>query len=71
MPMLVITFLRVFLISVVLTIIFVYWLNKPIEWIWISMVTSIVCSAIVASVWLQWGLRRVEKRISQMTPSPA
>jgi Na+-driven multidrug efflux pump len=71
MPMLVITFLRVFLISVVLTIIFIYWLNKPIEWIWISMVTSIVCSAIVASVWLQWGLRRVEKRISQMAPSPA
>ena len=71
MPMLVITFLRVFLISVVLTVIFVYWLNKPIEWIWISMVISMISSAIVASVWLQWGLRRVEKRISQVAPSPA
>ena len=71
MPMLVITFLRVFLISVVLTVIFVYWLNKPIEWIWISMVISMISSAIVASIWLQWGLRRVEKRISQVAPSPA
>jgi len=71
MPMLVITFLRVFLISVVLSVIFVYWLNKPIEWIWVAMLTSMVCSAIVASIWLQWGLRRIEKRIREAAPFPA
>ncbi|MFQ6607473.1 MAG: MATE family efflux transporter [Fidelibacterota bacterium] len=71
MPMLVITFLRVFLISVLLAIIFIYWWSKPLEWIWVAMLISMICSAAVASIWLRWGLSRVEKHVHKVAPSPA
>ncbi|MBC8174917.1 MAG: MATE family efflux transporter [Candidatus Marinimicrobia bacterium] len=59
MPMLVITFLRVLLVSISLAYVFVYWMNKPVEWVWIAMVISMLVSAAVAYTWLFVGLKRV------------
>lgn len=60
-PMLAITFLRVLLISVTLALLFVFLMNKPIEWIWISQVTAVICSSGISFIWLRLGLRRTER----------
>jgi len=60
-PMLALTFLRVLLISVTLALLFVFLMNKPIEWIWISQVTAVICSSGISFIWLRLGLRRTER----------
>ncbi|MFQ6673597.1 MAG: MATE family efflux transporter [Fidelibacterota bacterium] len=62
LPMLVITFLRVVLISVALAYLFVFFMGKTVEWVWIAQVIAVVCSAGFASLWLRSGLRRVESQ---------
>lgn len=61
MPLFVITFLRVILLSVSLASFFVFVLGKSVEWVWIAQLISVVVSASVALLWLRWGLRRVER----------
>jgi len=61
MPLFVITFLRVILLSVSLASFFVFVLGKSVEWVWIAQLISVLVSASIALLWLRWGLRRVEK----------
>ena len=52
-PLLVITALRVLLLSTPLAYVFVFWLDKPVQWIWIAMVTAVVCTSAIAALWLR------------------
>ncbi|MDP6455933.1 MAG: MATE family efflux transporter [Candidatus Marinimicrobia bacterium] len=61
MPLFVITFLRVILLSFSLAVFFVFVLNKGVEWVWIAQLISVLISAFIALLWLRWGLRRAEK----------
>ena len=58
-PMLVITFLRVFLFSLVLASIFVFWMGKPVEWVWYAILTSMIATAGIAFWWLRSTLKKV------------
>ena len=51
-PMLVLTLLRVLVISIAFSVFFVFFLNKSIEWVWISQVISVIISALIAWFWL-------------------
>ena len=73
MPMLILTFLRVLLLSVALASYFVFVLGKSMEWVWIAQVVSVVVSAAVATVWLVSTFRKFERGelISQDSTLPA
>ncbi|MFQ6615813.1 MAG: MATE family efflux transporter [Fidelibacterota bacterium] len=62
LPMLAITFLRVFLISVTLASLFVLLMGKTVEWVWIAQVIAAVCSAALAWVWLRLAVGRLERQ---------
>ena len=51
-PMLVLTLLRVLVISIACSVFFVFFLKKSIEWVWISQVISVIISALIAWFWL-------------------
>ena len=51
-PMLVLTLLRVLVISIAFSVFFVFFLKKSIEWVWISQVISVIISALIAWFWL-------------------
>ncbi|MFQ6675724.1 MAG: MATE family efflux transporter [Fidelibacterota bacterium] len=61
LPMLVITILRVLLISVALASLFVFLMGKTVEWVWIAQVVAVVCSAAVAWIWLRLMVGRLER----------
>lgn len=61
MPIFIVTFLRVILLSISLASFFVFVLDKSVEWVWIAQLISTLVSALVALLWLRWGLQRVEK----------
>ena len=54
MPVLIITLIRVLLISCPLAVFFVFIKNKSIEWIWYSMMISAIVSSIVAILWIAY-----------------
>ncbi|HBN45967.1 MAG TPA: hypothetical protein DD389_05815 [Candidatus Marinimicrobia bacterium] len=58
MPMLIITAVRVLLISSPLALFFVFVQNRPMEWIWYSMMISTGVSFVVAVSWLVWALKK-------------
>lgn len=53
MPMLILTLLRVLVISLAFSVFFVFILNKSIEWVWISQVISVIFSSFIAWFWLR------------------
>ena len=57
MPLLVITIVRVLLVAVPLALYFTKILNKPVEWVWISMLISTCIAVCVAIIWLVSALR--------------
>ena len=59
-PMLVITFLRVGAIGAPLAAYFVFVMDKPVIWVWYSMLTSMVVGATVGITWLRSTLRNLE-----------
>ncbi|MFC1481450.1 MATE family efflux transporter [Candidatus Neomarinimicrobiota bacterium] len=59
-PMLVITFLRVGAIGAPLAAYFVLVLDKPVIWVWYSMLVSMVVGATVGITWLSYTLRNLE-----------
>ncbi len=61
-PMLVLTFMRVLLVSVTLSLYFILILNKSIEWVWIAQLISVVLAAIVSVVWLITVLKNLEEK---------
>ena len=58
MPMLVITLIRVLLVSSPLAAYFVFVLDKPVEWIWYAMMISAGIAFIVAVSWLTWAIKK-------------
>jgi len=64
-PMLVITSIRVALVSAPLAWIFTQVLDKPLEWVWYAMVTSICVSATTAFTWLRARFRQVRRELGE------
>ena len=61
MPMLILTFMRVLLLSVALAFYFVFVLGKSMEWVWIAQVVAVVVSAAGATVWLFATFSKLER----------
>jgi putative MATE family efflux protein len=75
LPVLVISVLRVFLISLPLAWLFLFRLDRGIEWVWIAMVAGAVVSAGVGVVWLLAALRHLTpgelgSPVSPIAPAP-
>ncbi len=58
MPLLVITLIRVLLISSPLALVFVFVQHRPLEWIWYSMMISTIVAVVVAVSWLIWAIKK-------------
>lgn len=58
MPLLVITLIRVLLVSTPLAAFFIFIQNRPVEWIWYSMMISTAVAFIVAISWLVWAIKK-------------
>ena len=68
--MLVLTVMRVLLVSVALASYFVFVMGKTIEWVWIAQVISVMVSSSAATVWLLAIFRKLE-RGELIEPKPA
>lgn len=66
MPILIITAIRVLLVSSSLAAFFIFVLDKPLEWIWYSMMISTVVSSVVG---ITWVLRTIRKYSTIQTVS--
>ncbi|MBC8478314.1 MATE family efflux transporter [bacterium] len=64
-PMLVITSIRVALVSAPLAWIFTQVLGKPLEWVWYGMIISICISASIAFTWLNHRFRQVKIELGE------
>ena len=70
-PVLVLSLLRVVLLSAPAAYVFVYRMGKPVEWVWGSMVVAMVVTAAIAFFWLRSELVRSERGIAECEPVPA
>ena len=52
LPVLIITIVRVLGVSAPLALFFIFYLGKPVEWVWYSMMTSTVVAFSISMVWL-------------------
>ena len=52
LPVLVITIVRVLGVSAPLAIFFIFYMGKPVEWVWYSMMLSTVVAFVIALSWL-------------------
>ena len=59
MPSLIITAIRVLIVSSPLALYFTMILDKPIEWIWIAMVISSVVATIISIIWMKVAFRKL------------
>jgi putative MATE family efflux protein len=59
MPSLIITAIRVLIVSSPLALYFTMILDKPIEWIWIAMVISSVVATIISITWMKVAFRKL------------
>ena len=50
-PVLMLSFLRIVLISGPLAYVFVFEMGKPVEWVWGAIVIGVVITAVIAGVW--------------------
>ncbi|MBC8216787.1 MAG: MATE family efflux transporter [Candidatus Marinimicrobia bacterium] len=64
LPMLVLTVIRVVGVSAPLALIFTFVFDKPVEWVWYSMMFSITISVSTALTWLRFTYRKIEKSAS-------
>ena len=53
LPMLVITSIRILVLSAPLALYFIMVLNKPIEWVWYAMIISTIVSVAISLIWLK------------------
>jgi Na+-driven multidrug efflux pump len=60
-PLLVLSLLRVVLISGPLAYACVYWWHKPVEWVWYAIVFGMAVSAVIAFLWLGRALAVAER----------
>ena len=61
LPVLIITIIRVLGISAPLAIYFVFYLLKPVEWVWIAMMISVGFSFLIAIYLLIKNMRKISK----------
>jgi Na+-driven multidrug efflux pump len=59
-PMLAITILRVLGISAPLALIFSFVYEKPVQWVWYSMMISTCISVVTAIIWLRYEFSKLE-----------
>ena len=52
LPVLVITIVRVLGVSAPLAVCFIFYMGKPVEWVWYSMMLSTVVAFVIAVSWL-------------------
>ena len=52
LPVLIITIIRVLGVSAPLALFFIFYLAKPVEWVWYSMMISTIIAFIISMVWL-------------------
>lgn len=64
-PVLLVSLLRVFLISGPLTVIVVFVLHGPVEWVWWAIVTGIVISALCALLWWLRAVGHAERGLAE------
>ena len=53
LPILVITSIRILVLSAPLALYFITVLNKPIEWVWYAMIISTIVSVAISLIWLK------------------
>jgi Na+-driven multidrug efflux pump len=68
LPFLVVTLLRVLGIGAPLAYFFVFIQHRPIEWVWISMVLSMIGGAAVGATWLVTTLKGKSEQIFPSAP---
>jgi putative MATE family efflux protein len=51
-PVLWLSLLRVVLLSAPFAYVFVFWMGKPVEWVWVAMVLGSTVTGVVAFLWL-------------------
>jgi putative MATE family efflux protein len=59
-PMLAITIMRVLGVSAPLALIFSFVYEKPVQWIWYSMMIATCTSVIMAIIWLRYEFKKLE-----------
>ncbi|MDP6684487.1 MAG: MATE family efflux transporter [Candidatus Marinimicrobia bacterium] len=59
LPMLIITSIRILLVSAPLAVFFTYGLGKPLEFVWYSMMISTVVATTIAVLWLRSELENI------------
>lgn len=72
-PVLVLSLLRVVLISGPLAYVFVLWMGLPVVWVWIAILIGMVVTAGIAGVWLHRALAlsgRGEPTVAPVEPVP-
>lgn len=67
-PMLVLSLLRVVLISGPLSYVFVFVMDRPVPWVWTAMVIGMVVTAVIAAMWLLHSLKRKEEASLSSAP---
>lgn len=58
LPTLVITLIRVLLVATPLSWFFIFIQNKPVEWVWYSMMISAGVAFIVSISWVLWAIKK-------------
>lgn len=58
LPTLVITLIRVLLVASPLSLYFIFIQNRPVEWVWYSMMISTAVAFVVAVGWIMWALKK-------------
>ena len=58
-PLLIITSIRILVVSAPLALFFIYGLGKPIEYVWYAMMISTVVATTVAFFWLRYALNEI------------
>jgi putative MATE family efflux protein len=69
-PVLVLSLLRVVLISGPLAYLFVFEMGKPVEWVWGAIVAGMVVTAAIAGLWLWRALAESEVETNVAAPEP-
>ena len=61
LPVLVITVVRVLGVSAPLSLLFIFQMNKPVEWVWYAMMISTGVAFIIACYWLLTTMKNLPK----------
>ena len=57
LPVLIITIVRVLGVSAPLAVFFIFYMGKPVEWVWYSMMVSTIVAFTIALTWLVSTIR--------------